>query len=73
MNIFSDDTSANRSRRWHPVHAIQCQPAGVPIAIRQKGRNVCLLAASDSVKLLPLTELAVKAIEPVPEYAFQQL
>ena len=60
MNLFADDTSGNKSRKWKPIHGLQCQTAGLLKEQRQKGRNVSLLAASTSASLITLAGEAVK-------------
>lgn len=35
LNLFMDDTSANKSKKWKPLHCIQLQLAGIPKAKKQ--------------------------------------
>lgn len=35
LNLFMDDTSANKSKKWKPLHCTQLQLAGIPKAKKQ--------------------------------------
>ncbi|CAG2217414.1 unnamed protein product [Mytilus edulis] len=56
INIFIDDTSANKSRRWDALHCIQTQLAGIPLKDKQRNRNVMVLGTSDKVAILDIAK-----------------
>ncbi|XP_078318513.1 uncharacterized protein LOC111104890 [Crassostrea virginica] len=63
VNIFLDDTSTTKSKRWLPLHCIQMQLSGIPLEERHKEKSIHFLAASEKVNLLKLAELVVDDIK----------
>ena len=54
INLFMDDLSANTSRRWAPIHAVQGQIAGLPLEEKNRGKNVTFLGLSEKMPILDL-------------------
>ncbi|XP_033731106.1 uncharacterized protein LOC117320703 [Pecten maximus] len=54
VNVFMDDLSSNKSRRWSPLHSIQMQLAGLPLKEKRKGSSTLYLASSDTVGILDM-------------------
>ncbi|XP_069105899.1 uncharacterized protein [Argopecten irradians] len=52
LNIFIDDLSADQSRRWSPLHAVQMQIAGLSLEEKRKSANTHFISASDKVGIL---------------------
>nr|XP_022293442.1 uncharacterized protein LOC111104031 [Crassostrea virginica] len=63
INIFIDDTSANRSKRWLGLHCIQMQLAGLKLNLRQGQDSIQLLSASEKVEPLTLMQPLISDIQ----------
>ena len=61
INLFLDDTSANRSKRWMPLHCVQMQPSGVYQTKYVEHRFLILLLAIH-VKLILIIQLKIKGV-----------
>ncbi|XP_078341811.1 uncharacterized protein LOC111114859 isoform X2 [Crassostrea virginica] len=70
LNIFLDDTSTHRSKRWLALHCIQMQLSGVPMSQRHKDKNIHFIGASEKVDIMKLTELAVADIKECQKETF---
>lgn len=62
INLFLDDTSTHRSKRWLPLHCIQMQLSGLPLCERMKQSSVYFVGASEKVEIMDLGQLVVDNI-----------
>ncbi|XP_064643582.1 uncharacterized protein LOC135497680 [Lineus longissimus] len=67
VNFFLDDMSANKSRRWKPLHVIQAQSAIVPVNLRSKLDFVRFISASERVPILDLMKVIKEHIDTIKE------
>ncbi|XP_076117009.1 uncharacterized protein LOC143084835 [Mytilus galloprovincialis] len=63
LNLFMDDMSANQSKRWSPLHAIQGQLSGLSVEEKNRGKNVFLLGVADRMNILELVSPICQDIE----------
>lgn len=63
INLFIDDLSANQSRRWAPLHAVQGQISGLPLEEKNKGKSVMFLELAEKVTMLDLLSPICSDIE----------
>ncbi|CAC5359290.1 unnamed protein product [Mytilus coruscus] len=63
LNLFMDDMSANQSKRWSPLHAIQGQLSGLSVEEKNRGKNVFLLGVTDRMDILELVSPICQDIE----------
>ncbi|XP_061186754.1 uncharacterized protein LOC133194862 isoform X2 [Saccostrea echinata] len=63
VNLFLDDTSTHRSKKWLALHCIQLQLSGIPVDERHKERHVHFVGASEKVEILKLVEIAIADIK----------
>lgn len=54
LNLFIDDMSANRSKRWAPMHAVQAQASGLSLAEKARNQNTIFLSSSETVSMMDL-------------------
>eukprot|EP00731_Ephydatia_muelleri_P004501 Em0002g677a len=54
--LFSDDTSGNRSKKWHKVESWYLSFAGLPRHLNARIENINFVCSSDSVSPLDLSE-----------------
>ncbi|XP_062613603.1 uncharacterized protein LOC134275343 [Saccostrea cucullata] len=59
VNLFLDDTSTHKSKRWLPLHCIQMQLSGLPSCDRMKQNSVFFIGASEKVEIMDLGQLVV--------------
>ncbi|XP_064643579.1 uncharacterized protein LOC135497677 [Lineus longissimus] len=67
VNFFLDDMSANKSRRWKPLHVIQAQSAIVPVNLRSKLDFVRFISASERVPILDLMKVIKEHMDTIKE------
>lgn len=65
-----DDTSANKSKKWKPLHCLQLQLAGLPKNLKQNPQSIKFVAASTDV---PILEMARAVISDIKESERQVL
>ncbi|VDH93719.1 Hypothetical predicted protein [Mytilus galloprovincialis] len=56
FNMFPDDTSTHKSRRWMPLHCIQMQLSGIPIDMRQKQETIQFLGATEKADIMDVAK-----------------
>nr|XP_022310275.1 uncharacterized protein LOC111115731 [Crassostrea virginica] len=71
LNIFIDDLSANKSRRWSPLHAVQTQLSGLPLAEKNKSKNTFFIAASEMVTMTDLLKPVCNDIQSCKEHGIE--
>ena len=54
--LYSDDTSGNRSKKWHKFDSWCLLLAGIPRHENSKLRNIRFICCSDSVSALEMTD-----------------
>lgn len=54
VNLFMDDTSANKSKKWKALHCVQMQLAGLPKVLKQDPQTVKFISASTDVPILEM-------------------
>ncbi|XP_062599983.1 uncharacterized protein LOC134261573 [Saccostrea cucullata] len=62
LNLFMDDTSANKSKKWKPLHCLQLQLAGIPKSRKQNPDTIKFVGASTEV---PILEMAHPVIDDI--------
>ena len=60
--LFSDDTSGNRSKKWHKVESWYLSFAGLPRHLNARIENINFVCSSDSVSPLDLSEPIVQQL-----------
>lgn len=70
LNLFMDDMSANQSKRWSPLHAIQGQLSGLSVEEKNRGKNVFLLGVADRMNILELVSPICQDIENCKQYVW---
>lgn len=61
--LFSDDTSGNRSKKWNKFDNWALMLAGLPKAENFKSENIHLIAASNLVSAVDMSEAIVPDLE----------
>ena len=54
VNIFVDDTSGNKSKKWNPYHLWTLQVAGIPSELKQQKNRMHHLTTSKSVDVFEI-------------------
>ena len=62
INVFIDDTSGNKSKKWNPYHLWTMQFAGLPNEYKQKKTYNHFLVASNLVANLELGRPVIEDI-----------
>ncbi|XP_033760463.1 uncharacterized protein LOC117342414 isoform X2 [Pecten maximus] len=63
VNLFFDDTSANKSKKWNALHCIQLQMAGLPVDARQQSNNIKFVSASNEVAMMEMISAVVEDLQ----------
>lgn len=63
LNLFMDDTSANKSKKWKPLHCRQLQLAGIPKAKKQTLSSIKFFSASAEVPILEMARVVIDDIK----------
>lgn len=63
LNLFMDDTSANKSKKWKPLHCTQLQLAGIPKAKKQALSSIKFISASAEVPILEMARVVIDDIK----------
>ncbi|CAC5357348.1 unnamed protein product [Mytilus coruscus] len=63
FNMFLDDTSTHKSRRWMPLHCIQMQLSGIPIDMRQKQETIQFLGATEKADIMDIAKIIIDDIK----------
>ncbi|XP_063425521.1 uncharacterized protein LOC134709284 [Mytilus trossulus] len=63
FNMFLDDTSTHKSRRWMPLHCIQMQLSGIPIDMRQKQETIQFLGATEKADIMDVAKIIIDDIK----------
>ncbi|CAG2194116.1 unnamed protein product [Mytilus edulis] len=71
INLFMDDLSANQSRRWSPLHAVQGQISGLPLEQKNKGKSVMFLGLSDKMSMLDLMSPICSDIKQCKQFGIE--
>ncbi|KAJ8316670.1 hypothetical protein KUTeg_005779 [Tegillarca granosa] len=60
LKTSNDLISSNKSKRWRPLHCLQLQFSGLPVAVRQDQHNIKFLAASSDIEIFVLLKYIVQ-------------
>ncbi len=63
--LYSDDTSGNKSKKWHKFDSWSVLFAGVPREINSQIPNIHFMCCSDAVSALEMAELIGRSHKPV--------
>ncbi|KAI9477115.1 hypothetical protein BDB00DRAFT_776005, partial [Zychaea mexicana] len=60
VNLFTDDTSGNRSKKWNKFDSWSLTPAALPLAERNKRENTHLIAVHNKLTALEMLPFIVE-------------
>ncbi|XP_052075508.1 uncharacterized protein LOC127712964 [Mytilus californianus] len=67
LNLFLDDTSTHKSKRWLPLHCVQMQLTGLPIEMRQKQNYIQFVGATEKGDIMDVVKMIGEDIKDINE------